>query len=98
MRWCKTYLSRGEKVSMSKGTHINVTIDFSNWGADQYDLRIPVHQPIKPLLINLIETLKIDVANQALFALKVPTKNLLLSDDDSLLDYPVTDGDILIVL
>lgn len=83
---------------MENKTHINVTIDFSNWDNGQYDLRIPVHQPIKPLLLNLMETLKIDMTNQALFALKVPTKNLLLSDDDSLLDYPVTDGDILIIL
>lgn len=83
---------------MSKKTHINVTIDFSNWGGGEHDLRIPVHQPIKPLLLNLMETLKIDMENQALFVLKIPTKNLVLSDDDSLLDYPVTDGDILIVL
>lgn len=83
---------------MSTGTHINVTIDFSNWGDGPYDLRIPVHQPVKPLLLNLAETLNIDITNKAFFALKVPTKDLLLSDDDSMLDYPVTDGDILIVL
>lgn len=39
---------------------MNVTVDFTNWGASKYDLRIPVHQPIKALIINLAETLKID--------------------------------------
>ncbi|HEL6628233.1 TPA: hypothetical protein UPF69_002110, partial [Listeria monocytogenes] len=45
---------------MAKNTHMNVTVDFTNWGASKYDLRIPVHQPIKALIINLAETLKID--------------------------------------
>lgn len=83
---------------MATGTHINVTIDFSNWGDVSYDLRIPVHQQVKPLLLNLAETLNLDFTNKAYFALKIPTKDLLLSDDDSMLDYSVTDGDILIVL
>ncbi|WP_066074087.1 EsaB/YukD family protein [Neobacillus soli] len=83
---------------MPSGTHINVTVDFCKWGEGQYDLRIPVHQPIKQLLANLIETLDLDVAKASLFALKVPAKQLLLTDDDRLIDYPVTNGDILLVL
>ena len=79
-------------------THINVTVDFSKWKGAIYDLRIPVHQPIKQLILNLAETLQLDLLQQTYFALKIPTKHLLLSDDDRLLDYPVSDGDILIVL
>jgi uncharacterized ubiquitin-like protein YukD len=83
---------------MPNDTHINVTVNFGNWGEPEYDLRIPVHQPIKQLLMNLVETLKLDPAQASLCAIKIPTKNLLLTDDDRLLDYQVTEGDILIVL
>lgn len=83
---------------MFNNTHINVTINFSNWDGPEYDLRIPVHQPVKQLLLNLVETLKIDLMKVSLFAIKIPTKDLLLTDDDRLIDYQVTDGDILIVL
>lgn len=83
---------------MRKNTHINVTVDFSNWGDSKYDLRIPVHQPIKQLLMNLIETLNIDREQRSLSVIKVATKGLLLADGDSLIDYSVVDGDTLIVL
>ncbi|MEI3604075.1 EsaB/YukD family protein [Pseudogracilibacillus sp. SE30717A] len=83
---------------MIKETHINVTVDFSNWGANVYDLRIPKHQTVKQLLINLQDTLGIQMPNQSRFVIKVPTKQLVLADDDSLLDYPVADGDIFIAL
>lgn len=83
---------------MTDNTHINVTINFSNWDAPEYDLRIPVHQPIKQLLLNLVETLKIDRTKVTHFAIKIRTKDLLLTDDDRLIDYQVADGDILIVL
>lgn len=78
--------------------HINVTIDFQHWDAAAYDLRIPVHQPVKQLLINLCDTLNINREISDHFAVKVTTKNLLLVDDDVLTDYPVTDGDVLVVL
>ena len=83
---------------MPSETHINVTIDFSKWSYDRYDLRIPVHQPIKQLLANLVETLNLDVSEARLFAIKVPSKELLLTDDDRIADYAVANGDILIVL
>lgn len=83
---------------MFNNTHINVTINFSNWGGPEYDLRIPVHQPVKQLLLNLVETLKLDLTKVSLCAIKIPTKDLLLTDDDRLIDYQVSDGDILIVL
>lgn len=83
---------------MLNATHINVTIDFGNWDGPEYDLRIPVHQPIKQLLLNLVETLKLDVNKASACAIKIPTKDLLLTDGDRLIDYPITDGDIIIVL
>jgi uncharacterized ubiquitin-like protein YukD len=58
---------------MAVQTHINITIDFSKWDGRVYDLRIPTHQPVKQLLLNIAETLK-------------------------LIDYHVTDGDIVKVL
>lgn len=83
---------------MPKGSHINVTVDFRNCSDGVYDLRIPAHQPIKQLLLNLFETLQLDMTKVTRYAVKIPTKKLLLTDDDRLEDYPVTDGDILIVL
>lgn len=83
---------------MPKDTHINVTVDFGQWGGAAYDLRIPTHQPIKQLLLNLFETLQLNVADVTRFAVKIPTKDLLLTDDDRLEDSRVADGDILIVL
>ena len=35
---------------MAIQTHINVTVDFSKWNGNTYDLRIPNHQSIKYLL------------------------------------------------
>jgi uncharacterized ubiquitin-like protein YukD len=83
---------------MPSGTHINVTVDFSRHGYSQYDLRIPIHQPVKRLLVNLAQTLNLDVDITSLFAIKVPAKELILTDDDYLADYAVTSGDILLVL
>ena len=83
---------------MPSGTHINVTVDFSRHGYSRYDLRIPVPQPVKPLLVNLVQTLNLNIDMASLFAVKVPAKELLLTDDDCLADYAVTSGDILLVL
>ena len=83
---------------MPERTHINVTLDFSRHYHSRYDLRIPVHQPVKQLLISVAEALHLDINRASLFAIKVPAKELLLTDDDCLADYAVTSGDILLVL
>jgi len=83
---------------MPRETHVNVTVDFSKWSKGRYDVRIPAHQPIKQLLVNLIETLNLEITKVSLFVIKVPDKELLLTDDDRLVDYPVTNGDIILVL
>ncbi|MGE6599713.1 EsaB/YukD family protein [Bacillus proteolyticus] len=83
---------------MAGQTYINVTIDFSKWDSRLYDLRIPTHQPVKQLLMNIAEALKLDVIEVSRCAIKVVNKELLLTDDDRLIDYQVTDGDILKVL
>lgn len=82
---------------MKANTHINVTIDFNNWNGGIYDLRIPIHQTIKQLFLNLQETLKIAMPHEHLFIVKITTKHLLLADEDILWDYPVANGDILVV-
>ena len=43
------FVKVGGKV-MAIQTHINVTVDFSKWNRNTYDLRIPNHQSIKYLL------------------------------------------------
>lgn len=83
---------------MSSKTHVNVTIDFQNLGESEYDLRIPIHQPIKQLLINIVQTLQLNLSQSLPCVVKVPTKHLLLADDDKLVDYKVTDGDRLVVI
>jgi len=81
-----------------KRAHINVTVDFSNWDLGMYDLRIPIQLTVKQLLINLQDALDITLKNQSQYAVKVTTKQLFLADDDYLIDYYVTDGDIIVVL
>ncbi|NMD71574.1 hypothetical protein HHO41_14825 [Bacillus sp. DNRA2] len=83
---------------MPKDTHINVTVDFREWGKGSYDLRIPVHQPVKQLLRNLVEALNLEMTKEDLFTIKIPAKGILLTDDDRLIDYPVANGDVLLVL
>lgn len=82
---------------MSSKTHVNVTLDFRHWGGSEYDLRIPVHQPIKQLLLNLADTLQVNFSTSIPYVVKVPTKNVLLADDDKPIDFKVTDGDRLVV-
>lgn len=83
---------------MAKQTHINITMDFSNWNNQQYDLRIPIQLTVKQLLLNLMETLDIPMPEQSMFVVKVRTKHILLADDDYLHHFPVNDGDVLVAL
>ncbi|WP_099223954.1 EsaB/YukD family protein [Listeria costaricensis] len=83
---------------MAKETHIDVTVDLENWGAGQYDLRIPIHQPVKALIQNLAETLKIQPPDLSSCTIKTTNKAILLSDDDKLTDFQITSGDILKIL
>lgn len=87
-----------EGVNMSRETHVNITVDFQKWNKGTFDLRVPLHQPIKQLLANLDETLHLAIEKEELFAIKIADKELILADDDRLVDHPVTNGDILIVL
>lgn len=79
-------------------SHINVTVDFTKWGGKIVDLRIPRHQSVKALLINFIETLSFDDSHITQSSIKVTNKNLLLTDDDKLNDYPITNGDKLVII
>lgn len=82
-------------------THINVTVDFTAWMVEeQYDVRIPIQQPAKQLIMNLAQTLKISVpplVNKQ-YIIRIENKQLMLFDDDMLSLYPITDGDILTIL
>ncbi|WP_053218438.1 EsaB/YukD family protein [Virgibacillus senegalensis] len=85
---------------MAKDTHINVTMDFRKRinGGGVYDLRIPSSVSVKQLLQYVMDTLNLTDEENTRSSIKVVTKNLLIADDDMLIDYPVTDGDILLVL
>ncbi|WP_249872487.1 EsaB/YukD family protein [Oceanobacillus saliphilus] len=85
---------------MAQNTHINVTMDFSKWVNEggMYDLRIPIQLSVKQLLQYVMEILNLDYRAGTRSSIKVITKNILLADDDQLTDFPVTDGDILVVL
>lgn len=80
-------------------SHIDVTVDFTaNQQDTVYDLRIPVQISVKQLLLDISDTLKLAPLENSRCAIKVWNKGLLLTDDDLLMDYPVTDGDILTIL
>jgi uncharacterized ubiquitin-like protein YukD len=85
---------------MAQNTHINVTVDFSKRipNGKQYDLRIPVQLTVKQLLQYVMDTLNLDYRSNSRCVIKILTKNLLISDDDYLTDFPVTDGDVLHIL
>ncbi|SDM26189.1 EsaB/YukD family protein [Sediminibacillus halophilus] len=85
---------------MAKDTHINVTMDFSKRinGGGIYDLRIPSQLSVKQLLQYVMETLNLAYEENTCSSIKVVTKDFLIADDDMVSDYPVTDGDILLVL
>ncbi|MFP7493392.1 EsaB/YukD family protein [Terribacillus saccharophilus] len=84
---------------MANTNHVNVTMDFRQVSGEDalYDLRIPTQLTVKQLLHHVTDTLHIK-PNQLHYAIKVMTKHLVLADDDYLRDYPVTDGDVLVVL
>lgn len=80
-------------------SHIDVTFDLAVFNHDrQIDLRIPTRLSVKQLLVEVMETLKLETPKNMRCAIKVKTKEILILDDDMLIDYPITDGDILTVL
>ncbi|EIT83773.1 YukD [Fictibacillus macauensis ZFHKF-1] len=83
---------------MATQSHINVTVDFSLCQDGAYDVRIPIGQPVKQLIGNIIDALKLDVRKEELFAMQVPLKQLILADDDRIAAFPITNGDVLVVL
>ncbi len=82
-----------------KNSHVNVTVDLKYYGMDKtYDLRIPKQITVKQLLIDIFDVLNIQTGHITPTTMKVATKGLVLADDDLLMDYPVTDGDLLAIL
>lgn len=82
-----------------KNEHINVTFDFSHYNdAKPYDLRIPTQITVKQIIADVIEALKLREIESYPSTVKIQTKKLVMSDDDLLSEYPVTDGDVITVL
>ncbi|AIF66169.1 EsaB/YukD family protein [Terribacillus saccharophilus] len=84
---------------MANTKHINVTMDLQSVSGEGsvYDLRIPTQLTVKQLLHHVMDTLHIETTHIH-STIKIVTKHLVLADDDYLRDYPVTDGDVLVVL
>ncbi|MFP7479333.1 EsaB/YukD family protein [Terribacillus saccharophilus] len=84
---------------MANTNHINVTMDFQSLSREGsvYDLRIPTQLTVKQLLHHVMDTLHIE-SSGIHSTIKIVNKHLVLADDDYLRDYPVTDGDVLVVL
>lgn len=78
---------------MNLHTHIDVTIQLPEPVSMELDIRIPTQQPVDQLVNNLLKTLKYPYSLKDSFVIEIPNKRLVLADDDSLLDYPVVDGD-----
>lgn len=65
------------------------------------DLRIPNGLTVKQLLVQLIDAMgseSIDLIPDERNVIRVVNKAIVLSDDDVLSDYPITNGDVIEVL
>lgn len=77
--------------------HKQVSVDFTNHGGDIYDLAVPIYLPLNELIPLLMESLDI----QTVFKpdkVKITTKSILLKENDRLVDFQVSNGDILKLL
>ncbi|GGE55252.1 EsaB/YukD family protein [Priestia taiwanensis] len=83
---------------MNNRTHTSITMDFRNWGGHFYDLHVPNHQPVKYLLTNLAQTLGLTCPNETTYAMKVVNKGIILLNDDKMMDFNITEGDLIQVL
>jgi uncharacterized ubiquitin-like protein YukD len=80
---------------MTSDTHINVTL---HAGARRVDVRIPVKITVYQLLVELGQIFP-DLGQPARrYQLRIPTKGLLLTEEDTLSRYPLATGDILEVM
>lgn len=80
--------------------HVNVTVDFENYKGSILDLRVPYHQTVKKLIVDLFLCLKMELALQRvqIYAIRVKNKDLVLTDNDSLEQHKVGNGSILEIL
>lgn len=82
---------------MNRSQHINVTIRFEHIPDEEWDLRIPTLQTAQQLIQNVVTTLKLSNTGVTDAIIEVETKDLVLADDDYLIDYPIVDGDYLVI-
>ncbi|WP_321388957.1 EsaB/YukD family protein [uncultured Enterococcus sp.] len=77
--------------------HINITLVYSDNRGKIVDLRIPSNITVYRFIRELNQ---IFGRNKALkkYQLKVLNKGILLSEEQRIKDYPITDGDIIEVL
>ncbi|MGY3777379.1 EsaB/YukD family protein [Isobaculum melis] len=80
---------------MSAENHINITLYYRENPAQQYDLRVPIHQTVKYFIDEMDNTLHVTRKSQAkgIYQLKVLNKGLVLTDNQKMNDYPITTGD-----
>lgn len=80
---------------MQDTEHINVTLILKN--ENQVDLRIPVFISAAVLVRQLESIFHLD-EKEGMKQIKVHTKGLILTENQQLSDYPITDGDIIEII
>lgn len=72
---------------------INITVHYGHEQAA--DLRIPINVSVNQLIQAVTEALDIQADYTDSFQIRVTDKQLLLSDNQRVSDYPITNGDII---
>lgn len=75
--------------------HINITLMLKN--GNQVDLRIPIFISAAALVHQLESIFHLE-KKEGMKQIKVRTKGLVLTEDQQLYDYPITDGDIIEII
>lgn len=78
--------------------HINVTLKLGSGSeAGMFDLRIPLNVTVKQLMHDISEAFAgdVDFVFQNATAVRIVNKDLVISDDQSLRECKLTNGDIL---
>lgn len=78
---------------MMKNTHINITLDMEG---QSRDLRLPVKITVKQLITELDHIFNVR-KNRQKYQLKVTNKGILLGENDLLSQYPITNGDRIMI-
>lgn len=80
---------------MQDTKHINITLLLKN--GHQVDLRIPIFISAAALVQQLESIFHLE-QKEGMKQIKICTKGLVLTENQQLYDYPITDGDIIEII